>query len=82
MKRLRIYVDTSVIGGCLDIEFAVESTRLIAAIQNQKIVMLLSDLVISELVDAPPDVRNILTSLPTEIIENVPLTEEIIALRS
>ncbi|WP_211176453.1 hypothetical protein [Brasilonema sp. UFV-L1] len=81
MKRLRIYIDTSVIGGCLDVEFAAESQRLIEAMQNKKAVMLLSDLVINELVDAPVDVRNILPSVPTEVIENVPLTEEIIALR-
>lgn len=81
MKRLRIYVDTSVIGGCLDVEFAAESQRLLEAIRNNKAVMLLSDLVISELVDAPPNVRDILTTLPTEVIEDVSLTEEIIALR-
>lgn len=81
MKRLRIYVDTSVIGGCLDVEFAVESERLIKAVRNNKVVMLLIDLVISELVDAPATVRGILTTLPTEVIENVLLTEEIIALR-
>lgn len=81
MKRLRIYADTSVIGGCLDVEFAAESQRLIETIRNNKLVLLLSDLVISELVDAPAELRDILTSLPTEVIENVALTEEIIALR-
>ncbi|GAB1541037.1 hypothetical protein NUACC21_37070 [Scytonema sp. NUACC21] len=81
MKRLRIYVDTSVIGGCLDIEFAIESQRVIEIIRNKTVIMLLSDLVIIELANAPPEVRNILTTIPTEVIENVPLTEEIIALR-
>ncbi|WP_193200053.1 hypothetical protein [Nostoc sp. MG11] len=81
MKLLRIYVDTSVIGGCLDVEFAEESQRLIEALRNKKAIMLLSDLIISELINAPVDVRNILPSLNSEIIENVPLTEEIIAFR-
>ena len=80
MRSLRIYVDTSVIGGCLDIEFSVASQQLIEAVKNKKVMMLLSELVISELANAPPDVRAILTSLPAEVIENVPLTEEIIAL--
>jgi hypothetical protein len=62
MKLLRIYVDTSVIGGCLDVEFATESQRLIDSIRNNKVVMLLSDLVISELVNAPPNVQGILHS--------------------
>ncbi len=81
MRLLRIYVDTSVIGGCLDIEFATESQCLIDFIRNHKVVMLLSDLVISELVNAPIDVRDILTSISSNAIENVPLTEEVIALR-
>lgn len=81
MRSLRIYVDTSVIGGCLDIEFSVPSQQLIEAVKNKKVMMLLSELVISELANAPPDVRAILTSLPAEVIENVPLSEEIIALR-
>lgn len=41
MKRLRVYIDTSVIGDCLDVEFAAESQRLIEAIRNNKVVMLL-----------------------------------------
>ena len=81
MRRLRVYVDTSVIGGCLDVEFAADSQRLIDAVRNSRVVMLLSDLVISELVDAPSAVRDILSSLPAEVIENVELTEEIIELR-
>ncbi|WGV28666.1 hypothetical protein [Halotia branconii] len=81
MKLLRIYVDTSVIGGCLDVEFAEESQRLIEALRKKKAIMLLSDLVIIELINAPADVRSILPSLPSEIIENVLLTEEIIMLR-
>ena len=81
MKPLRIYVDTSVIGGCLDVEFAAESQRLIEAIRNNKVVMLLSDIVISELVGAPPNVHDILTTIPTGVIEYVLLTEEIMALR-
>ena len=55
--------------------------RLLEAVRNNKVLMLLSDLVISELVDAPPNVRDILTTLPTEVIEDILLTEEIIALR-
>jgi hypothetical protein len=29
MKTLRIYIDTSVIGGCLDVEFSQESLALV-----------------------------------------------------
>lgn len=81
MKRLRIYLDTSVIGGCLDIEFALESNRLIENIKRQKIIMLLGELVINELIDAPSAVQDILKSIPPATIEVINLTEEIIQLR-
>jgi predicted nucleic acid-binding protein len=81
MKRLRVYVDTSVIGGCLDEEFANESLRLMDAIRQEKLIMLLSDLVISELENAPPQVQEILQALPPAAIEAVELTTEVIQLR-
>lgn len=59
MKQLRIYLDTSVIGGCLDVEFALESTQLIENIKQQKITLLLGELVINELIDAPLSVQEI-----------------------
>jgi len=82
MKPLRIYVDTSVIGGCLDVEFAAESQQLIEAIRNNKIIMLLSNLILDELANAPLDVRNIIALISDDAIENIPLTEEIITLRN
>lgn len=81
MKRLRVYLDTSVIGGCLDVEFSLESNRLIKDIKQQKIIMLLSELVINELIDAPSTVQDILKSIPPTTIEIINLTEEIIQLR-
>ena len=81
MRQLRIYLDTSVIGGCLDVEFAADSQRVIDAVKNRFCVMLLSDLVISELINAPASVRDILQSLPDGVIEEVELTAEILQLR-
>lgn len=34
MNRLRVYVDTSVIGGCLDVEFAHGSRKLLERISR------------------------------------------------
>ena len=39
MKRLRIYVDTSVIGGCLDAEFCDESRDLLDLAIDNKITL-------------------------------------------
>ncbi len=58
MRPLRVYVDTSVIGGCLEDEFAEDSARLIAAARVGHIVLLVSDIVIAELADGPrPTIR-------------------------
>lgn len=81
MKPLRIYCDTSVIGGCFDAEFAVDSLRLIEAVRKARLLLLLSDVVLTELADAPAQVQQVLQSLPPEAVEKVELTEEVLALR-
>lgn len=80
MKALRVYFDTSVIGGCLDNEFATESLRLVQAVQQEKMVMLLSEIVSAELRNAPTVVQQILDSIPQSAIEQVELTAEIVEL--
>ena len=43
MKRLRIYVDTSVIGGCFDPEFRAWSNGLIKDFRARRFHLVLSD---------------------------------------
>lgn len=57
MIRLRVYVDTSVVGGCLDEEFAEESRALLEMARRGDIVILASDLLLEELVRAPKAVH-------------------------
>jgi predicted nucleic acid-binding protein len=71
MKIMRIYVDTSVIGGCCDEEFAESSKRLIDYAQSGSVVLMVSDVVLRELENAPDVVRDILASLPDRCIERV-----------
>jgi predicted nucleic acid-binding protein len=80
MKPLRVYFDTSAIGGCLDAEFADESLRLVQAVQQGKIIMLLSEVVSAELRNAPVAVQQILLSVSPSRIEEVALTNEMIEL--
>ena len=47
--RMRVYIDTSVIGGCLDDEFAQESKALLEMARRGEIILLVSDLVAEEL---------------------------------
>lgn len=42
MKRPRIYVDTSVFGGCYDKEFETESLKLFDEIRNGKFILIYS----------------------------------------
>jgi hypothetical protein len=69
MKRLRVYADTSVLGGCFDDEFAEFSLALLDMVQWSEIVLLISDLLVSEIVDAPAQVKNVFESLPAAGIE-------------
>jgi hypothetical protein len=55
MNTLRIYQDTSVIGGCCDEEFAEASCRLIEMVKRGEVALLISVLLAEELEDAPPD---------------------------
>lgn len=81
MKPLRVYVDTSVIGGCGDKEFAEDSLRLVREAKRGRIQVLISEVVVTELAGAPSDVRAVLEGLDPDAIELVPLSSEVIALR-
>lgn len=80
-KPLRVYVDTSVVGGCLDEEFAQDSRRLFDAAREGRLVLLVSAVVARELESAPLAVIEVLRRLPVEAVREVPLSEEVLALR-
>ena len=81
MKRLRIYCDSSVIGGYFDTEFEADSRRFIDAVKNGRIVMLVSEVVVQEILQAPENVQDLLASMPTSSVERVALSKEVIELR-
>jgi predicted nucleic acid-binding protein len=72
----RIYIDTSVIGGCLDKEFSEWSIRLFEEFQQRSKIAVVSNLTRLELEKAPDDVKAVLSSVPESNIENVFLNEE------
>ncbi len=76
----RVYIDTSVIGGCLDPEFAAESKLLFDEFRSGIKFAVVSDLTLEELEGAPEEVREILSSLPTESIRYVFISDEAVAL--
>jgi len=81
MKPLRIYADSSVIGGCGDAEFTIDSQRLVDSARQQQLILLISETTLTELEVAPVDVQNVLKELPLECLEMVALTAEVLALR-
>ena len=81
MKRLRIYVDTSVIGGCFDREFQQESRALLQMAKGGKLILLVSDILAIELERAPRKIGEEFASLPPECLEAVSDMEEAERLR-
>jgi len=70
MKQ-RVYVDTSVIGGCFDEEFQDWSNQLINEIETGQIIAVISDITYREIELAPKNVQEILFKLPEKFIENI-----------
>ena len=81
MKRLRIYADTSVIGGCFDRDFQQESRTLLQMAKDGKLILLVSDILALELERAPRKVAEEFVSLPPECLEAVSNLEEAERLR-
>ncbi len=81
IRKERIYFDSSVIGGYYDEEFSEESKRVIEYARDGRIIVLMSEIVIQEILKAPLRVQEVLTSLPSVTLERIELTPEIISLR-
>ena len=74
--RPRIYVDTSVFGGCDDIEFIGHSRRLVAAMAGGEYGMVISEVTLLELEKAPAAVRAHLERVPESLVEVLALDSE------
>ena len=74
--KLRVYIDTSVIGGCLDEEFAVWSLKLFDEFHKGSKIAVVSDLTLRELEQAPKEVKDVLAALPRGNIETVFLSRD------
>ncbi len=80
MFRPRIYVDTSVIGGCFDNEFEKYSHQLFEEFIAGGKRLVISDLVLFELERSPENVKEVLNGVTEDNIEYVFLNEESISL--
>ena len=75
-RKERYYIDTSVIGGCLDEEFEKASRKLLDLFARGEKTALISDITMTELSKAPHDVQKLLEDIPSDHIEEVSLDEE------
>lgn len=71
MYRPRIYVDTSVIGGCFDDEFRVYSNQLFEEFISGRKRIVVSDIVLLELEGAPDNVKDVLNKVPDILTLNM-----------
>ena len=72
----RVYIDTSVIGGQFDKEFSADTIPFFNAVTDGQFIIIVSDLLEAELLRAPEKIRDFLTTLPIQRIENLRLTTE------
>ena len=72
----RLYFDTSVFGGVYDEEFEEITTLLFERVRIGQITCVYSDLSVTELKNAPMNVRNFFQDLPKENLDLVQITEE------
>ena len=80
MKKLNLYLDTSVIGGFFDKEFANVTQLLFKNIFEDEFNIIISSVTEDELLTAPEQVRNLIGQIPNSSLIRVNLTNEAVRL--
>ena len=76
----RVYIDTSVIGGCFDEEFEFYTKLFFEKVEQGEFKIILSDILTAELVGAPESVIKFYKSISKDRIEYIEQTEDSIQL--
>ena len=79
MRKLRVYIDTSILGGYFDDEFSIDTKQLFDEILRGEYKLVISDLTEKELVNAPDKVKILLKDLKLDF-EVISVTQESIDL--
>lgn len=77
MHKQRIYIDTSVIGGCFDKEFEEWSNILINKILDSSIIAVISDVTIKEIEIAPSYIYQLFQKIIETDIEMIEIDDDI-----
>ena len=75
-RKLRIYIDTSIVGGYFDKEFEVETKALFKRLENKEVIFVVSEVLDDELEAAAPHIRKLLNKYNKNYLEYVELTDE------
>ena len=75
-RTRRVYVDTSVFGGCEEDEFREPSRRLFERFRRGELRLVLSPFTIDELNDAPKRIRETIDTVSEEHVELLPASDE------
>ena len=76
MNKLRVYAETSVVGGAFDEAFDTLSKPFWNAVLRGGVVLMVSDLLKDELSGAPKQVRDLFDQIPETQIEQITTTEQ------
>ena len=77
---IRVYIDTSIVGGYFDDEFSSDTQALFERLNNKEIIFIISSVLEQELQKAPDNVRKLLAHYDKTCFEYVKLTKEAIEL--
>jgi len=80
VKKLTLYLDTSVFGGYFDEEFKEFTVPLFERIKDEDFEVIFSDITENELLNAPNRVKTLVESLPIQSTKYVNSNEESIQL--
>ena len=80
MEKIKVYIDTSVIGGCFDDEFSEWSNKLFEEFKSGSKIAVISELVIEELKSAPHNVKEKLKEIPDKYLKIVKNNESMVNL--
>jgi predicted nucleic acid-binding protein len=81
MRKLRVFVDTSVFGGCFDDEFDKASRRFFEEVKAGRFHVVVSERIVMEVERAREEVKKVLFDLE-DAVEFVDLTDEIAVLQN
>lgn len=80
MRRIRVYVDTSVFGGTQDEEFMEESRRFFKQVEKGEFVVLLSAETLRKLSKSPNPIQSVWFGLQPGQVEEVEISQEVLEL--